>query len=184
MRTVWLEEPLVYDGRQLSTPFFDLHAEREDDVVVVFVGGADVATEQLVDLEDAEAGATIYSPLMAHVLIEHRGVHLEEAVWRQRLLVHLAGRWVASRSGVAVDVRGDDLFVGDGKLSVSVATRSPRGSLIHFGVNVETEGAPVRAAGLRDLRLPPQEFLSALARLYSEESASARHAVSKVRPVS
>ena len=36
----------------------------------------------------------------------------------------------------------------DGKLSVSVATRSPRGALIHFGVNVDTEGTPVRTASL------------------------------------
>jgi hypothetical protein len=184
MRIVWLEDALVYDGRQLSTAFLDRHAAHEHDAVVLFVGGADVGVEQLVDLEDAEAGAVIYSALMAHAVLEHRGVPLEEAVWRQRLLVHAAARWVASRSGIAVDVRGDDLYVGDGKLSVSVATRSPRGSLIHLGVNVETEGAPVRAAGLRDLRIPPQEFLAALARLYTEELSSVQHAVSKVRPVS
>jgi hypothetical protein len=183
MRTVWLDDPLEYDGRQLSTAFFDQHAAHEEDAIVLFVGRADVGVEQLVDLEDAEAGAVIYSPLMAHALLEHRGVSLDEAAWRQRLLGHLAARWIASRSGVAVDVRGDDLFVRDGKLSVSVATRSPRGCLMHLGVNVETDGAPVRAAGLRDLRIPPQEFLSALARLYAEELVSVRHAVSKVRPV-
>ena len=78
---------------------------------------------------------------------------------------------------------GVDLFVREGKLSVSVATRSPRGALLHFGVNVETEGTPVRAAGLRDLRLPPREYLAALGRLYADELASAAHAAGKVRPV-
>jgi hypothetical protein len=183
MRTVWLDEPQDYDGRQLSTAFLDRHAPDAEDAAVLFVGGADVAVEQLVDLEDAEAGAVIWSPLMAHLVIEHRGVALEEAVWRQRLLVQLAARWIAARSGVAVEVRGDDLFVGGGKLSVSVATRSPRGCLVHLGLNVEIDGVPVRAAGLRDLRIPPQELLSALARLYAEELASVRHAVAKVRPV-
>jgi hypothetical protein len=183
MKIVCLDDPFPYDGSQLATAFFDHHAPRADDAAVLFVGEADVATEALVDLEDAEAGAFIYSPLMAHVLLEHRGLSLGEAVWRQRLLVHLAARWIAIRSGVAVDVRGDDLYVRDGKLSVSVATNSPRGSLLHLGLNVETEGAPVRAAGLRDLRIPPQEFLLALARRYAEELRSVRHAAGKVRPV-
>jgi len=183
MKVVSLDRPLAYDGLQLATAFMDRHAPGEDDALVLFEGEADVSVERLVDREDAEAGAFIYSPRMAHVVGEHRGIELPEAVWRQRLLVRLAAEWIAKRCGVAVDVAGNDLFVRGGKLSVSVATRSPRGCLMHLGVNVETEGAPVRAAGLRDLRIPPREFLQALGRLYAEEVASVAHAVGKVRPV-
>ncbi len=183
MKTVLLEQPLCYDGLQLATAFFDRHAPGEADAMVLFTGEADVPAAHLVDLEDAEAGAIIYSPLMAHVLVEHRGLQLPEAVWRQRVLVRLGADWIAARSGVAVSVRGNDLHVRDGKLSVSVATRSPRGCLLHLGVNVDTDGAPVRATGLRDLRLNAREFLTALARLYTEEVAHAAHAAAKVRPV-
>jgi hypothetical protein len=183
MKVVLLDQPLRYDGLQLSTAFLDSHAPGEADAMVLFAGEADVPQEHLVDLEDAEAGAVIYSPLMAHAVVEHRGLPLGEAVLRQRLLVRLAAEWIASRSGRAVTVRGNDLFVGDGKLSVSVATRSPRGSLMHLGVNVDIEGTPVRAAGLRDLRIRPREFLVSLARLYGDELASVAHAVAKVRPV-
>lgn len=183
MKVVQLDDAQRYDGLQLSTGFVDQHAPDETDTAVLFVGEADVPVEHLVDREDAEAGAFIYSPSMAHLVIEHRGLELGEAVWRQRMLVRLAGQWIASRAGTVVDVRGDDLFVGEGKLSVSVATRSPRGSLIHLGVNVEIEDTPVRTAGLRDLRIPPAEFLTAVARLYAEEVTSARHAAAKVRPV-
>ena len=184
MRLIVLERELLYDGTQLSTAFVDEHAPGGEDVGLFFCGPADVQRENLVDLEDAEAGAFIYSPFMAHALLEHRGLELVEAVWRQRLLVHLAGRWIEGRCGARVEVRGDDLFVHGGKLSVSVATRSPRGALIHLGVNVETEGAPVVAVGLRDLRIPPHEFLAAVARLYSDEVVSVAHAAGKVRPVS
>ena len=184
MKVVSLDHALVYDGLQLATAFMERHAPGEADAVVLFEGGADVPVEHLVDREDAEAGAFIYSPLMAHVLVEHRGIELSEGVWRQRVLVRLAAEWIAERSGVPVDVSGNDLFVRGGKLSVSVATRSPRGCLIHLGVNVETEGAPVRAAGLRDLRIPPREFLAALGRLYGEEVASVARATGKVRHVS
>jgi len=183
MKIVPLEQPLRYDGLQLATEFLDRHAPGEADALVHFLGEADVPVAHLVDLEDAEAGAFIYSPLMAHVIVEHRGLALAEAVWRQRVLVRLAAEWIAGRAGLALAVRGNDLFVRDGKLSVSVATRSPRGALLHFGVNVDTEGAPVRAAGLRDLRISPREYLAAIARLYAAEVAHAAHAAGKVRPV-
>ena len=183
LKIALLEHELTYDGTQLCTAFIDRHAPGGGDAAVLFIGAADVPRENLVDLEDAEAGAFIYSPLMAHVVLEHPGLALPEAVCRQRLLVHLAGRWIEGRCGARLDVRGDDLFVHGGKLSVSVATRSPRGALIHLGVNVETEGAPVVAVGLRDLRIPPDEFLAAIGRLYADELVSVAHAAGKVRPV-
>ncbi|MHC4845497.1 MAG: DUF366 family protein [Planctomycetota bacterium] len=183
MKVAILDGDVRYDGLQLSTGFIDQHAPGETDALVLFVGEADVPVEHLVDKEDAEAGAFIYSPSMAHAIIEHKGLELSEAVWRQRMLGRLAAQWISSRSGSTVEVRGDDLFVGEGKLSVSVATGSPRGCLIHLGVNVDIEGTPVRTAGLRDLRIPPTEFLQALARLYAEEMASAQHATTKVRSV-
>ena len=43
---------------------------------------------------------------------------------------------------------GDDIFVGDKKISVSIATKSLTSVLIHVGLNIDSEGAPVKAAGL------------------------------------
>jgi hypothetical protein len=183
VKIVQLEAPLLYDGTQLSTAFVDRHAPGETDAAVLFTGGADVDVEHLVDLEDAEAGAVIWSPRMAHAVIEHRDVELAEGTWRLRLLVHLAADWIAARSGTQGAVRGDDSFVGHGKLSFAVATRSPRGCLMHVGVNIETEGTPVPTSGLADLRIPSREFLGAMARLYADELVSVAHAAAKVRPV-
>jgi len=183
MKIVFLDGPRTYDGRQLSTAFIDEHVGAAGDAMVLFVGPADVPLEHMVDLEDVEAERPIYGPRMAHVLVEHRDMDLRAGVLAQRLLVRLAADFVGRRSGAPVEVRGDDLFVGAGKLSVSVATRSPRGVLIHLGVNVETEGTPVRTVGLRDLRLPARDFLRALGRGYADEYASVLHAASKVRPV-
>jgi len=184
MSITWLNAECSYDGTQLSTDFIKQHGSGSDDEIVLFLGPADVPVEHLVDLEDAAANAVIQSPMMAHVLLEHRGVPLTEMVWRQRMLGRIASSWIVERTGIHVDVKGDDLFIGDGKLSVSVATRSNRSSLIHFAVNVESGGAPVKTSALRDLRIPPKEFLMALARAYEEEALSAARATQKVKPVS
>lgn len=183
MNIVLVEGELSYDGLQLSTEFVGQHAPGGGDVIIAFLGEADVPTEHMVDLEDAEAGFSIYSPLMAHMVVEHHGMSLREGVMAQRLLVRIAAEWAAARSGAAIDIRGDDLFVLDGKLSVSIATTSPRGVLIHLGVNVDTQGAPVKATGLRDLRVVPEEFLRGVTRAYERETHSIAHAVGKVRPV-
>lgn len=183
MKIIRIDAELLYDGRQLSTPFMDEHLDGADDGLVVFEGPADVPLEHMVDLEDVEAEAPVLGSHMAHVLVEHRGLALREAVCRQRLLGHLAASWIAARSGSRVEVQGDDLFVGPGKLSVSVATTSPRGVLMHFAVNVSTAGTPVPTIGLRDLRVPPAEFLTTLARAYADEVASIDHATRKVRAV-
>ena len=179
-----LEDRLTYDGLQLSTGFFDEHECGEEDALIVFVGEADVPTEHMVDMEDADAGESIYSRLMAHLLIEHHAMELREAVLAQRMLVRLAAEWISARSGSTLDVQGDDLYLGDGKLSVSVATRSARSCLLHLGVNIDGDGAPVKTSSLRDMRVSPEEFLKGLARAYTSEMDSVKHAVGKVRHVS
>lgn len=172
-----------YDGTQLCTAFVDRHAPGEGDALVLFEGAADVPVEHLVDLEDAEAGAIIVSERMAHLIVEHRGLDLAGGVLAQRLLMRLAARWLEQRAGVQLDVQGDDLFLHERKLSVSIATRSPRGVLIHTALNVTTDGTPVPTAGLRDLRVPAREFLREVGRLYADEWTSMVHAQGKVRPV-
>ena len=134
MRLIVLESEVVYDGTQLSTPFVDEHAPGGEDVGLFFCGPADVPRENLVDLEDAEAGAFIYSPFMAHVLLEHRGIELVEAVWRQRVLVHLAGRWIEGRCGARVEVRGDDLFVHFSNIAGTGFKKLVEGQSVEFEV--------------------------------------------------
>lgn len=181
MKSVYIEEPTLYDGLQLSTTFVDRHAADEPDVILLFEGEADVPAEHMVDLEDAEAGDSIYSPCMAHCLVEHRDLDLQAGVLAQRMLMRLMADWLARRTGKVIDVRGDDLFVDGRKLSVSVATTSPRGVLIHAGVNVTTEGTPLPTSGLAELRLRTREFLLAVGRSYCDEIDSVRHAMGKVR---
>ena len=45
---------------------------------------------------------------------------------------------------------GDDLYVEGKKLTVSIATKSLTSILIHTGININSEGAPIRACGLEN----------------------------------
>jgi hypothetical protein len=154
------------------------------DAAVAFIGPCDVAAERLVDLEDERAGETIKAARMLHFVVEHFGVPLAEAVWRQRLLAAIVRDEVAARAPKAsVRREGDDVFADEGKLSVSIATVSPTSTLIHFGVNVDATGAPVAAADLRTLGLDARELATAVLSRYVAEADGARAAACKVKGV-
>jgi hypothetical protein len=79
--------------------------------------------------------------------------------------------------------RGDDLYDGRFKLSVSIATLSPVSALIHFAINVDPAGAPVPAMGLRAYGVEPKELAEAVLSVYAAEVSGVRRAIGKVRHV-
>jgi hypothetical protein len=105
-------------------------------------------------------------------------------VWQQRTLAAIAAERLNARLGEPrVRREGDDLFVGERKLSVSVATRSPRSALIHLGVNIDPAGAPVAAIGLEELGVDARELAAEVMEAYAAEVAGAEHAMKSVRGV-
>jgi hypothetical protein len=123
---------------------------------------------------------------MLHIMVERFDPDLERAVLLQRLLVALTADRI--RGALAPDraatVRrlGDDLFVGEGKLSVSVATLSPVSALIHLGLNIDDRGTPVRAAALGPLGIDPARLAADLLGDLAGELAGAAAALAKVAP--
>lgn len=185
MRTQLLEESLHYTGEQLRSGWIRETTGLEGDVAVGFMGPCDVAPEHMVDRVDLEAGAEIRSPKMVHLIIEHPGLDLDHITARQRLLMALAGEIINAHLEEALIRReGDDLYVRDRKLSVSVATTSPGSGLIHAGFNVRGEGAPVAAIGLEELGLAPRDFAERLLAAYAAEIEGAHQAGAKVKSVS
>lgn len=182
MEVRWLEAEEEYDGSQLRSHWIFDRLALLGDAAVAFLGPARVVGESLVDRVDARAGDFIYSPRMLHFIIEHFNPELELAVWRQRLLVALTGE-VLNGLGAVVRRAGDDLYVGTRKLSVSIATRSLTSSLIHLGLNVQAEGAPVPAVGLGELGLEPRSVAETVLEAYRDEVTGIRLAVAKVRGV-
>jgi hypothetical protein len=154
------------------------------DAAVAFIGPCDVEGERLVDLADKRAGEKIKAARMLHFIVEHFGVPLAEAVWRQRLFAAIVSEEVSARAPKAsVRREGDDVFAGDGKLTVSIATVSPTSVLVHFGVNVDGSGAPVAVADLQSLGIDARELAPAVLVRYAAEAESARAAACKVKGV-
>lgn len=183
VKAQWIPDDLDYDGSQLRS-HFAYHARGIlGDSIVAFEGGCRVDLEALVDLEDARSGSIIESRRMVHFLAEHFDRSLERTVLRQRLLVVCVAEALAALGATRPDRRGDDLFVADRKLSVSIATASPVSTLIHLGVNVDAEGAPVPAADLGELGVEARALAGEVLERYPAEMAGIARARWKVRAV-
>jgi hypothetical protein len=177
-----LNNPTAYTGRELRSGWVGEKTGLSGDASAGFVGPCRVATDDLVDLDDRRAGATIESALMAHVVIEHPGCDIRTCVLRQRLLVCILCE-ILSERGIDQTRDGDDVYVEARKLTVSIAAPSAGSSLIHLGINVNPEGAPVPAVGLEKLRINENELLDELLKRYGRELEAAAHAENKVRTV-
>ncbi len=180
----FVEKEIAYTGRELRSHWAYERFDLLGDSLVAFVGPCDVPLDRMADLEDVKARAPIRSDRMLHMIAEHFGIDLETTVLRQRLLVCLAVEHINGRlGGLRITRRGDDLFEGEAKLSVSIAVSTPVSTMIHLGLNVTSTGTPVRAVGLDDLGVDPRTLAEEIIRQYLEELAGMVRARCKVRGV-
>ena len=184
IQTRFCDEVLTYDGSQLVSHWAFRRFGTLGDSIVSFCGPAIVEGAALVDLVDAREGLAIRSESMLHFIIEHFDTDLLRLVFRQRLFVAILADVVNEGVGKLCARRlGDDLYDGDAKLSVSIATLSPVSGLIHTGINVSSKNTPILTSGLHDLGLRAGEVASSVMERYAEELASAQVARCKVRSV-
>lgn len=155
------------------------------DSIVSFVGPCDVSGDDLVDLEDKAAGTYIKAAKMLHFVVEHFAMGLLTAVRHQRLLCAVLYEYLTGRSPEPELKRdGDDIYAGEGKLTVSIATVSPVSALVHLGVNIDATGAPVKTADLSVFKgVTPEEVAVGVVERYVAEVDGIRAAAAKVRPV-
>lgn len=184
IQTHFSETPLTYNGSQLRSHFAYDSFGILGDSIVAFVGGCDVKTSSLVDLEDARRGLFIRSESMLHFIVEHFERGLSESICLQRLLVANAIQEIQDGVGeLRLIRRGNDIYDDACKLSVSIATNSPVSTLIHFGINVSSKNTPVLTKGLQDYRLNPIATARGIMNRYKEELLGIAKARAKVRGV-
>ena len=184
MKTHFIENEIKYIGSQLAPHWIYKNFKIQGDAIVAFVGECEVKLTEMVDIEDVINNEPIYSKYMLSFITEQFNVELVEGVFRQRLLMCVIKEALEKR-GFLVRRNGDDLFVNDKKLSVSIATKSMTSILIHTGINILSEGAPISVSGLEsDLGIKDiKEFALEVMKNYSDEVEDIVLASTKVRGV-
>jgi hypothetical protein len=182
MKTIWLPARLCYDGSQLRAHWLLRHCGVVGDGMAAFRGPCAVSRAEMADLADLDGPGITADDMLHFVWESFQQTDLLLAVHRQRLLSAQAAELLAELAPQRrVRRDGDDLWLGDGKLSVSIATATSVSSLIHFGVNATAGGAPVRTATLQDLGVDVEDFGRRLLQRVADEQDAIAEARAKVR---
>jgi hypothetical protein len=178
---------LTYSGLELRPHFILSEFNVEGSTLAAFHGPCFVKTDHLVDWEDRLQNDHIKAKKMIHFLGEFFGITLKEGVWIQRLIISHLHSYLLMK-GFEVRRSGDDIYVSigahaDKKLTVSIVTASPVSVLLHLGVNIDAEGAPVDAIGLQDLGVDAKLLTEEVLAWFKTEYESVARACVKVRAV-
>ncbi len=170
MHTKFIEEEIKYTGNELAPHWIYKNFHLQGDSIVAFCGECDVKLTEMVDIEDVINNEPIYSKLMLNFIVEHFNIGLVEGVLKQRLFISIIKEILEKEISVPVIREGDDLFVDEKKLSVSIATKSLTSVLIHVGININPSGAPIEAIGLSLLKISDiRGFAQKIMLKYSQE---------------
>lgn len=186
MKSLFIDKQFAYDGSQLRSLFGYLGHGVQGNSVISWIGPCSISNDHMIDGEDLLAGETIAGDEMVHFIIERFETQLFGAVTLQRLMasivMDLCREHVRDPATAAKFSRnGDDIFFGDGKLSISIATLTPMSALIHFAVNVVNEGTPVKTAALADFGFDAATFAREVMKRLVSEVDSIETATVKVR---
>ena len=149
-----VDEIFEYDGSQINPSWAFQEFGIYGSSIVTWIGPVNITPDNLKDF--ADVGLEIKSNYMVNFICEffdQQPTNMREAYLRQRLLVMIF-REILTEFGVESKREGDDIFVNNGKLSISIASVSLSSAKIHFALNLEDKGTPsdVETIGLFDIR--------------------------------
>ncbi len=181
-----LSEMLDYDGSQID-PLWAYSIGIPGNSVVVFRGAMDILDANVKDLEDLMNLKAIKGGDMLHFIVERfdSPASMRLAYFMQRMLV-VCAKDVMAKHGIESKRNGDDLFVGTGKLTVSIATAGISSEKIHFGINISCEGTPpdVKVACLNSLDIKDMMGLAGeIASAFATEMDDIESDIVKTRPL-
>lgn len=183
----FVEENTCYDGSQIRPLWALDQMGIKGSSIVSWMGSMEIEPSKIIDVEDV--GLEIKSNEMIHFIVEHfdcQPTNIKLAYHRQRILVMILKDELA-QWGVQCTRSGDDLFVGNGKLTVSIATISATSMKIHLGINITSEGTPedVKTRGVLETENISRDDLLKLvnnvSEAYVEEIESIERDISKTR---
>lgn len=142
-----------YDGSQINPSWAFQEFGIYGSSIVTWIGPVNITPDNLKDF--ADVGLEIKSNYMVNFICEffdQQPTNMRVAYLRQRLLVMIF-REILTEHGIKTKREGDDIFVDDRKLSISIASVSLSSAKIHFALNLEDKGTPddVDTIGLFDI---------------------------------
>jgi len=188
MKHLKLPDGTKYDGSQIEPMWAFRQFKVKDSSIVSWTGPVEIEPDNLIDYEDV--GLEIKGGLMLNFIIEHfdcQPADMRLCYHRQRMFVMIIRDLLENR-GIKTSREGDDIYVGGGKLSISIATGSISSMKIHFALNVTTVGTPeaVETAGLLECdaglkREDVQDLAEEACRSYINEISSIESDITKTR---
>lgn len=176
-----LDKNIDYDGSQLNPHWIYRTTGIMGDVAVCFIGACNVLDDKMVDLEDVLAKNSIRSSKMLHFIVEIFERDCAFAAALQSVFMSEIQNELYEH-GVKALKFGDDIFVGDGKLSIAIATVSPVSALMHMALNISNKGTPVKTSALEDFGIDPENFADAVMKRFNAEYSRIILAACKVLP--
>jgi len=161
-----LKDKLDYTGEEIEPLWaFKLFGVQKDSIIG-FCGGIEVSIRNMKDLKDIKeenkyGNILIKSDYAINFIVEHfDNPDLKLIYHRQRILIFIVKNILEELSGEKLIKKGDDLYYGKNKLSVSIASRGASSSKIHLGINITKEGTPeyLNISSLSDLNLVGKEY--------------------------
>lgn len=149
-----IDEIFPYDGSQIDASWAFREFGIYGSSVITWIGPVNITPDNLKDF--ADVGLEIKSNNMVNFICEFfdcQPANMRIAYLRQRLLVMIF-REILFEYGIISKREGDDIFVDNRKLSISIATASVSSMKIHFALNIEDKGTPddVDTIGLFDIK--------------------------------
>lgn len=181
MKTKFIEKEFKYDGNQIKPLVNYMNHGLLGDSCVAWIGACNIPFAHMMDGEDLLQRAEIKGSRMLHFIFEIFDRELATGVFLQRLFAAEVQSRVAAAKGKLLIRKGDDLYLEDRKLSISIATKATNSVLVHFAMNISNEGTPVKTCALEDLGLEPKAFANELLQWVSDEYQDIVIATRKVR---
>jgi uncharacterized protein len=173
----------VYDGSQLRPLFAYEHFGLKGDAIISWISSTNVSLSHMVDYEDKIEEQKICGEKMLHFMIEIFPANLLFGVSLQRLLASIIKDNLLKQSDEKIIRKGDDLYLGTGKLSISIASVSAVSTLIHLAINITNKGTPVKTASLEDLKIKPEVLAKNILSAFASEYEDIIWATKKVKPL-
>ena len=182
LKIKYIDETITYDGSQLCAHFAYKNYGIQGDSLVCFEGPCNIPQENMADLEDVIEGEEIYSDSMLHFIGEFFFSSLQEVVLYQRIFASIIKDVILKKTTKNLLRDGDDLFLREKKLSISIATVTGVSTVFHFAMNTDSKNTPVDTISLGELGIEDiHEFANIILEKMQEEVTKARLAVCKVR---